>query len=100
MKSMKSQKDTEKKVETTESHVRGRKDIVGTVVSVKMNKTVIVEMVHMFRHPLYRKAVKKTKHTAAHYEDMELSLGDTVKLLETKPISKTKHFRVIEKVTR
>lgn len=80
--------------------MKGRKDITGTVISVKMNKTVIVEMVHTFRHPLYRKAVKKTKHIAAHVENIALTLGDRVKLKEIKPMSKTKHFEVIEKVTR
>lgn len=77
-----------------------QKGVIGTVISMKMNKTVIVEMVHTTRHPLYRKAVKKTKHRAAHVEGIELALGDKVKLLETKPISKTKYFRVIEKMTR
>lgn len=82
-----------------QTNTKGRRDIIGTVISVKMNKTVIVEMIHSFRHPLYRKAVKKTKHVAAHVENIELVVGDRVKLLETKPISKTKHFKVTEKIT-
>lgn len=84
----------------TEVQKKGRKDILATVVSMKMQKTVIVEMVHVSRHPLYRKAVKKTKRFAAHVENMELTVGDKVKVLETKPMSKTKHFIVIEKINK
>ncbi len=87
-------------VGTTALEKKGRKDITAKVVSMKMQKTVIVEMVHVSRHPLYRKAVKKTKRFAAHVENMELAVGDTVKVLETKPISKTKHFIVTEKVNK
>ncbi len=85
---------------TKEIEKKGRKDITAKVVSMKMQKTVIVEMVHVSRHPLYRKAVKKTKRFAAHVENMELAVGDTVKVLETKPMSKTKHFIVTEKVNK
>lgn len=84
----------------TEVQKKGRKDILATVVSMKMQKTVIVEMVHVSRHPLYRKAVKKTKRFSAHVENMELTVGDKVKVLETKPMSKTKHFIVIEKINK
>lgn len=87
-------------VGTKEIEKKGRKDITAKVVSMKMQKTVIVEMVHVSRHPLYRKAVKKTKRFAAHVENMELAVGDTVKVLETKPMSKTKHFIVTEKVNK
>lgn len=86
--------------DTKEIEKKGRKDITAKVVSMKMQKTVIVEMVHVSRHPLYRKAVKKTKRFAAHVENIELAVGDTVKVLETKPMSKTKHFIVTEKVNK
>ncbi len=79
---------------------KGRKDITAKVVSTKMQKTVIVELVHVSRHPLYRKAVKKTKRFAAHVENMELVEGDMVKVLETPPMSKTKHFIVVEKINK
>ncbi len=85
---------------TKEIEKKGRKDITAKVVSMKMQKTVIVEMVHVSRHPLYRKAVKKTKRFAAHVENMELAVGDMVKVLETKPMSKTKHFIVVEKISK
>ena len=70
----------------------------GKVVSSKTPMTVIVAVVTTHRHPLYKKAVKKTKHFAVHNVDFTLVVGDKVKVRETKPISKTKHFIVVEKL--
>ena len=73
--------------------------LTGTVVSTKNVKTVIVQVEHMHRHPIYQKTVKRTKHFAVHNELEGVALGDTVLIAEVKPISKTKHFIVKEKIT-
>lgn len=67
----------------------------GTVVSVSSPKTVIVSVTHQFRHPLYKKAVNRMKRFAVDTGDKTLSVGDMVKIVETKPISRHKHFKVI-----
>ena len=72
---------------------------VGTVVSTKMNKTVIVRVEHSTRHPLYKKAIRRTKHYAVHNQSLPLAIGDIVRIVQSKPISRTKHYRVLEKVT-
>jgi small subunit ribosomal protein S17 len=72
----------------------------GTVKSVKNQKTAIVSVTTMTRHPLYKKAVKKTKRYAVHNELAGLAVGDMVRIAETKPISKTKHFKVLEKIIK
>lgn len=72
----------------------------GLVVSAKTAKTVIVAVASSFRHPLYKKAVRRTRRFAAHNESFELVVGDKVQMRETKPISKTKHFVVIKKVSK
>ncbi len=74
--------------------------IEGVVKSVKTPKTVIVAVQSSFRHPLYKKAVRRTRRFAAHNESFELAVGDTVRMRETKPISRTKHFIVFEKVSK
>ena len=68
------------------------------VVSSKTPKTVIVAVQSSYRHPLYKKAVRRTRRFAAHNESFELVMGDKVKMRETKPVSRTKHFIVFEKV--
>jgi len=70
----------------------------GMVVSSKTPKTVIVAVQSSYRHPLYKKAVRRTRRFAAHNESFELVMGDKVKMRETKPVSRTKHFIVFEKV--
>jgi small subunit ribosomal protein S17 len=70
----------------------------GVVVSAKTPMTVIVGVTTSHRHPLYKKAIKRTKRFAAHYEGMTLEVGKKVMIRETKPISKTKHFIVVEKL--
>ena len=91
------------KNDTTKQSVspRSRKrELVGKVVSVSMKQTVIVEVVRLSRHPLYKKAVKRNKNFPAHCEIADIAVGDNVKIVETRPISKTKHFKVVGKVAR
>jgi len=87
--------DTKKQVNTKTARAR---ELIGTVVSVSMNQTIIVEVVRLRRHPLYRKTMKRTKHFPAHAQDGQYAVGDRVKIAETRPISKTKHFKVVGKV--
>ncbi len=73
-----------------------RKERVGTVVSDKMDKTVVVEVVSRVQHPLYKKIVKKTARFKAHDEGNECGVGDKVRIVETRKFSKTKNWRVAE----
>ena len=77
-----------------------RKTRVGKVVSDKMDKTVVVAVVDIEQHKLYKKAVKKTVKFQAHDENNEAHVGDTVALMETRPLSKTKRWRVVKIVER
>ena len=72
-----------------------RKTRVGTVVSDKMDKTVVVAIVDNVRHPLYKKIVKRTIKLKAHDENNECNIGDTVKVMETRPLSKDKRWRIV-----
>ncbi len=74
------------------------KTFIGKVVSTKMNKTVIVLVEHSFVHPLYKKAMRRTKRYACHNESLDVKVGDMVHIAETKPISRRKHFVVVEKI--
>lgn len=74
------------------------KVLTGEIVSVKTAKTVIVSVTSFFRHPLYKKAIRKTKRFAVHNESLPLIVGDRVTIRETKPVSKTKHFTVQTKL--
>lgn len=73
-----------------------RKARQGVVVSDKMDKTVVVAIEDMVKHPLYGRIVKQTKKFKAHDENNEANLGDTVMIMETRPLSKDKHFRVVK----
>lgn len=75
-----------------------RKTLVGTVVSDKMDKTVVVAVETNVRHPIYKKTVKKTYKLKAHDEENNCKVGDKVKVMETKPLSKDKRWRVVEVV--
>jgi small subunit ribosomal protein S17 len=77
-----------------------RKVRVGLVVSDKMDKTVTVTVGRQFPHPLYGRAVKRTKRYHVHDEENEYQVGDTVRITETRPLSKTKRWRVVELVER
>ncbi|MBQ7047846.1 MAG: 30S ribosomal protein S17 [Clostridia bacterium] len=72
-----------------------RKTRVGKVASNKMDKTVVVAIVDNVKHPLYNKIVKRTVRFKAHDENNECGIGDTVEIMETRPLSKDKYFRVV-----
>ena len=73
----------------------GRKARIGTVVSDKMDKTVVVEVVRQFPHRLYKKIIKRSKRFKAHDEDNACGVGDVVRIMETRPLSKQKRWRVV-----
>jgi len=77
-----------------------RKTRVGTVVSDKMNKTVVVAVERRYAHPLYGKQVTRTKKYHAHDENDEYNVGDVVRIVETRPLSKLKRWRVVEVLER
>ena len=73
-----------------------RKTRVGKVVSDKMDKTIVVAVEDQVKHPLYNKIVKRTYKLKAHDENNECKVGDTVKVMETRPLSKDKRWRLVE----
>ena len=77
-----------------------RKTRVGKVVSDKMDKTIVVAIQDNVRHPLYNKIVKKTCKLKAHDENNECGTGDTVRVMETRPLSKDKRWRLVEIVEK
>ena len=77
-----------------------RKVMVGKVVSDKMDKTVVIAVETSVRHKVYNKIVKRTYKLKAHDEANECKVGDTVKVMETRPLSKDKRFRVVEVMER
>ncbi|MCH5264051.1 MAG: 30S ribosomal protein S17 [Lachnospiraceae bacterium] len=77
-----------------------RKTRTGKVTSNKMDKTIVVAIENHVKHPLYNKIVKKTYKLKAHDENNECNIGDTVKVMETRPLSKDKRWRLVEIVER
>jgi small subunit ribosomal protein S17 len=77
-----------------------RKTKVGVVTSNKMDKTITVIVERKIKHPLYGKFLKKTNSFHAHDEKNECSIGDTVKIMESRPLSKTKRWRLVEVVEK
>jgi len=75
-----------------------RKVRVGTVVSTKMDKTIVVAIERRIRHPLYGKEIRKSKKLYVHDENGNAQLGDKVRVMETRPMSKLKHWRLVEVV--
>ncbi len=73
-----------------------RKTRTGKVVSDKMDKTIVVAVENHVKHPLYKKIVKRTYKLKAHDENNECRVGDTVKVMETRPLSKDKRWRLVE----
>jgi small subunit ribosomal protein S17 len=73
-----------------------RKTITGIVVSDKMDKTVVVAVENYAQHPVYKKIIKRTRKYKAHDEKNECKTGDRVKLMETRPLSKEKRWRVVQ----
>jgi len=77
-----------------------RKERTGVVVSDKMEKSVVVAVVIREKHPIYGKFVKKTKKFHAHDEENTCNEGDTIRIMETRPLSKTKRWRLVEILER
>ena len=77
-----------------------RKTRIGVVTSNKMNKTITVAVERKVKHPMYGKFVKKTTKFHAHDEKDECTMGDIVKIMETRPLSKTKRWRLVEVVEK
>ena len=77
-----------------------RKTRVGRVVSDKMDKTIVVAVETFVKHPLYKKRVKNTVKFKVHDENNECGIGDTVKIMETRPLSKDKRWRLVEIVEK
>jgi small subunit ribosomal protein S17 len=77
-----------------------RKTRIGMVVSDKMAKTVVVSIERRVQHPVYGKMVRRTKKLKAHDEQNEAKTGDTVRIMETRPLSKDKRWRVVEIIER
>ncbi len=85
-------------MENTERNLRRTK--IGVVTSNKMDKTITVSIVSNKRHPLYGKVYKSTKKFKAHDEKNECNIGDTVEIMETRPLSKDKYFRLVRIIER
>ena len=83
-----------------EKRISSRKTRVGKVVSDKMDKTVVVAIEDRVAHPLYKKIVGRTYKLKAHDENNECLIGDVVKVMETRPLSKDKRFRLVEVVEK
>jgi len=77
-----------------------RKEKIGVVVSNKMEKSIVVAVARKEMHPIYGKFVKKTTKFVAHDEKNECSVGDTVRIMETRPLSKSKNWRLVEIVEK
>lgn len=75
------------------------KILQGKVVSTKMQKTIVIEVVFARKHPLYKKIVRKKNRFKAHNENMAVKEGDMVKIIETRPLSGDKHFRLLEVIS-
>ncbi|MDP4120888.1 MAG: 30S ribosomal protein S17 [Bacillota bacterium] len=73
-----------------------RKTVIGKVVSDKMDKTIVVAVIDSVKHPLYNKIIKRTVKLKAHDEKNECGIGDRVKVMETRPLSKEKRWRLVE----
>ncbi|OGF98855.1 30S ribosomal protein S17 [Candidatus Gottesmanbacteria bacterium RIFCSPHIGHO2_02_FULL_39_14] len=74
------------------------KELTGKVLSIRMNKTVVVAVERQVKHPLYKKIIRRSKKYKVHNQNLTLKEGDLVKIVETIPISKDKHFKVIKKL--
>ena len=83
-----------------ENRTSSRKTRVGLVVSDKMDKTVVVAIKDNVKHPLYKKIMKRTVKFKAHDEENACGIGDKVQVMETRPLSKDKHWRVVESIEK
>jgi len=88
-------------IQTMEENTRNlRKERIGVVVSNKMDKTIVVAEKRKVKHPIYGKFVNKTSKFYAHDETNDCNIGDTVKIMETRPLSKNKGWRLVEIIER
>ena len=74
------------------------KAFIGTVISIKMTDTAVVEVKQQKIHPVYKKIIKKSKKYKVHCKDPDIRVGDVVKIAATRPISKEKHFKILDKI--
>ena len=82
-------------------HVRGvRQELTGVVTSAKMQKTIVVKVIRAVQHPLYQRVVRHAKKYYAHDETGEARVGDTVRIVSTRPLSKLKRWRLEEVIAR
>ncbi len=79
---------------------KNKRELIGLIVSDKMEKSVVVQVERFVQHTVYKKFMKRYKKYHAHDEANECSIGDTVKIIETRPLSKLKRFRVTEIVKK
>jgi small subunit ribosomal protein S17 len=79
---------------------RPRKERIGVVVSNKMDKSILVGIERQIKHPIYGKFIKKSTKLMAHDEDNDANEGDTVRIMETRPLSKRKRWRLVEVIER
>lgn len=86
------------KQEQKKERVVGGKRFLGKVVSINTAKTAKVDVPHVKKHHVYRKPLMRSKRYTCHCEHSDISVGDTVEICQTKPISRTKHFLIIRKV--
>jgi len=84
----------------SESRKSGRKTRVGKVVSDKMDKTIVVAVETRVPHPLYKKIIKRTYKLKAHDESNDCGTGDTVRVMETRPLSREKRWRLVEVIEK
>jgi len=77
-----------------------RKERTGLVVSNKMDKSIVVQIERKVKHPMYGKFIKKTNKFVAHDEKNDCNIGDTVRIMETRPLSKNKNWRLVEIIER
>jgi len=84
----------------SENRKSGRKTRVGKVVSDKMDKTIVVAVETRVPHPLYKKIIKRTYKLKAHDENNDCGAGDTVRVMETRPLSKEKRWRLVEVIEK
>ena len=88
--------EDQKVTETNTAERNRRKERIGYVVSDKMQKTIVVELEDRKSHPLYGKIIRTTSKVKAHDENGDAGVGDRVRIMETRPLSATKHWRLVE----
>lgn len=74
------------------------KTMIGTIIALPTSQTAKVSIQHQWQHPVYLKSVMRTKNYACHYTELTLAVGDKVEIAPCRPVSKTKHFTVVQKV--